>query len=76
MEKIFLLKDLAQASGISIYTIKYYYKLHLLTEFGRSPETNYRYFNEESVKRLKEIRRLRLCGMSIKDIQKRLQAEH
>lgn len=59
MDKIYLLKDLSQVSGVSIDTIKYYLKLGLIKEVERSPATNFRYFDESTVKRLAKIREMR-----------------
>ncbi len=66
---IYLVKDLAQISGVSIDSIKYYYKLGLLKEIGRSPSTNFRYFGDSAVEALREIRRMRAQKLSLKEIQ-------
>lgn len=66
---IYLIKDLARATGYSIHTIKYYAKIGLIKETSRSPETRYRYFNDSTVEQLKKIRDLRKQGKSIKEIQ-------
>lgn len=42
-------------TGLSVYTIKYYLKIGLIKEIGRSPETNFRYFDSETVDDLKKI---------------------
>lgn len=52
---IYLIKDLARLTGISVYTIKYYIKLGLIEEIGRSPETSFRYFDDSTVEALKSI---------------------
>ena len=75
MKNIYLIKDLASISGQSIYTIKYYSKLGLIKEIGRSPQTNFRYFDDTTVERLKKIRQRRLENKSIKDIKKMLENE-
>lgn len=72
MANVFLIKDLAQASGQSIHTIKYYLKIGLIKEVGRSPETRFRYFDQSSLKRLEQIRSLRKENKSIKEIQRAL----
>lgn len=72
MKTIYLLKDLSIKTGLSIYTIKYYLKLGLIKEIGRSPYTNFRYFDDSTVKRLSTIRELRKENHSINDIKKRL----
>jgi len=71
MANIYLIKDLAQVSGMSIYTIKHYMKLDLVKEVGRSPGTNFRYFDESVVERLEKIRNLRKQGLSLKEIKER-----
>jgi len=70
METIYLLKDLSQVTGLSVYTIKYYLKLGLVSEFGRSPATNFRYFNNETLNRLNKIRAYREEGKSLKEIKR------
>ncbi|MDP8265239.1 MAG: MerR family transcriptional regulator [Candidatus Aceula lacicola] len=72
MKNIYLLKDLAVSTGYSTYTVKYYLGIGLLEEIGRSPITNFRYFDDGSVDRLKEIRGMRSKGLSLKEIKKRL----
>lgn len=52
---IYLIKDLSRITGLSVYTIKYYLKLGLIKEIGRSPETNFRYFDNSTVGSLKKI---------------------
>jgi len=65
---IYLIKDLARITGHSVYTIKYYLKIGLITEVSRSPETGYRYFDNSSVEKVNLIRSLRKAGKSIKEI--------
>jgi DNA-binding transcriptional MerR regulator len=69
MGNIYLIKDLSRISGFSIYTIKYYLKIGLIKEVARSPETNFRYFNDNTVMQLQEIRKLRREAKSIKHIK-------
>ena len=54
-KNIYLIKDLSRATGVSVYTIKYYLNMGLIKESGRSPETNYRYFDNQTVDDLKRI---------------------
>lgn len=68
MKPIYLIKDIAKTSGYSIYTIKYYLKIGLLKESGRFPETNFRYFDNETLEQLRKIRQLRKDKKSIKQI--------
>ncbi|MDB4349335.1 helix-turn-helix domain-containing protein [Omnitrophica bacterium] len=72
MKTIYLLKDLSVKTGLSIYTVKYYLNLGLIKEIGRSPDTNFRYFDDSTVKRLLTIRELRKEKKPIKVIKRRL----
>jgi DNA-binding transcriptional MerR regulator len=69
---IYLIKDLARLSGYSIHTVKFYLKIGLIKEISRSPETRYRYFDDTTIARLKNIRALRKEGKGIKEIQNEL----
>lgn len=70
MRNIYLIKDLARLTGYSIYTIKYYLKIGLIKEFGRSPQTNFRYFTDNTVEQLRQIHKLRTEKRSITEIKK------
>ena len=72
MTEVFLIKDLARTSGHSIDTIKFYLKIGLITEVGRSQETNFRFFNNDTLERLKIIHQMRLQGMALKEIKNKL----
>jgi len=72
MENIYLIKDLARLSGHSIHTIKYYLNLGLIKEIGRSPETNFRYFNDTTIEILSKIRELRREDRSLAEIKETL----
>lgn len=69
MKNIYLLKDLSKLSGYSTHTLKFYLRLGLLEEIGRSPETNFRYFDDSSFLKLKKIRELQKQDLSLKEIQ-------
>lgn len=69
MENIYLLKDVAGISGQSIHTIKYYLKLGLIKEIGRSPDTNFRFFDNSTIEALNKIHGLRLKKISLKEIK-------
>jgi len=72
MKNIYLLKDLAKISGYSTHALKFYLRLGLLKEIGRSSETNFRYFDDSSFKRLKRIREMQKQNLSLKEIQTQL----
>lgn len=66
---IYLLKDLAKLSGYSTHALKFYLRLGILKEIGRTPETDFRYFDDSSCERLKQIRQLQKNDMSLKEIR-------
>ena len=72
---IYLLKDIAHLSGLSVYTIKYYLTLGLIKETGRSPETNFRYFDDTTLERLKRIREYRKNKKSLRKIKNLIKSE-
>ena len=72
MHNLYLIKDLARLTGLSIDTVKYYLKMGLISEIGRSPETNFRYFDDSTVDVLKRIIGLRKQKRSIREIKKTL----
>jgi DNA-binding transcriptional MerR regulator len=75
MKNIYLLKDIAQLTGHSVHTLKYYLRFGLLKEMGRSPATNFRYFDDLTVERLRQIRKMRLQKLSLLQIKEALPLE-
>ncbi|MCA9398441.1 MAG: MerR family transcriptional regulator [Candidatus Omnitrophica bacterium] len=75
MRNIYLLKDLAKISGYSTHALKFYLRLGLLKEIGRSPETKFRYFDDTSYERLKKIRNLQKQDFTLKEIRNVLNKE-
>lgn len=75
MKTIYLIKDLARSSGHTIHTIKYYLNLGLIKEIGRSPETNFRYFDDTVLERLKRIRALRKENKPLSEIKEILDTD-
>ncbi|OGX30120.1 MAG: hypothetical protein A3F87_00790 [Omnitrophica WOR_2 bacterium RIFCSPLOWO2_12_FULL_51_24] len=69
---LYLVKDLARMTGLSIDTVKFYLKIKLILEVGRSPETNFRYFDDTTIDRLNKIIELRRSKRSIREIQELL----
>jgi len=72
MECVYLVKDLAKFSGLSVDTVKYYLKLGLIKEVERSPATNFRYFDDSTLKRLAQIREMRKKNVSLLKIKESL----
>ncbi|MBI3330589.1 MAG: MerR family transcriptional regulator [Candidatus Omnitrophica bacterium] len=71
---VYLIKDLSRLSGHSIHTIKFYLKLGLIQETGRSPQTRFRYFDDSTLARLAQIRAFRKQQKSLADIRVLLNA--
>ncbi|MBI4354938.1 MAG: MerR family transcriptional regulator [Candidatus Omnitrophica bacterium] len=67
--RVYLLKDLSSLTGFSIYTLKFYLQLGLIHEADRSPATRFRYFDDATVARLQQIRRLRLQKRTLAEIR-------
>ena len=72
---IYLIKDLSHLSSLSVYTLKYYLKLGLIKEVGRSPETNFRYFDNSTVRDLEKIIRYKRENISLDKIKYLLKGE-
>ncbi|MED4971283.1 MULTISPECIES: MerR family transcriptional regulator [Parageobacillus] len=68
---MFKIGELAELAGVSKRTIDYYTQLGLL-EPVRS-ETNYRYYPEESIERLRLIDALKKQHLTLEEIKERLQ---
>ncbi len=65
---VYLMKDLSRLSGHSIHTLKFYLKLGLIRESGRSPQTSFRYFDDHTLEQLVRIRSWRKAQKSLKEI--------
>ena len=72
---IYLIKDLSRMTGVSIYTIKYYLKMGLIREVGRSSETNFRYFDSQTVDDLKKIIAYKKENVSLANILELMKEE-
>lgn len=72
---VYLMKDLSRMTGVSIYTIKYYLKMGLIKEAGRSSETNFRYFNNKTVDDLKKIIACKKENISLANILELMRKE-
>jgi DNA-binding transcriptional MerR regulator len=68
VQNIYLVKDLAKITGHSVHTIKFYLKIGLIKEVGRSAGTGYRYFDDTTVGMLGKIRDMRKDHKPIKEI--------
>ena len=71
---IYLMKDLSRLSGHSVHTLKFYLRLGLIQERGRSPGTRFRYFDDSTLAQLSEIRAWRKEQKSLSEISHLLNA--
>ena len=69
MEKYYTIKDVAERTGISAYTIRFYDKEGLLTFVKRS-ESGMRLFMDEDFEPLYTITCLKKSGMPLKEIRR------
>ncbi|WP_445660485.1 MerR family DNA-binding protein [Acinetobacter sp. F16] len=73
-EKNYLIKDLANKTQLSTDTIRFYEKKQLIQPSFRAVN-NYRYYNDETLKRLIFIKRCRALDMSLKEIELLIELE-
>ncbi|WP_126428341.1 MerR family transcriptional regulator [Brevibacillus marinus] len=71
MGKLYRIGQLAELTGLSKRTIDYYTKLGLLAA-ERTP-SNYRYYSEQTLERLKLIAQFKQQKLSLNEIRDRLQ---
>lgn len=64
------IKELAEKTGLTVYTIRYYEKEGLLDcrHFQRD-ENNYRNYNEKAIERLKLIKKFQGVGCSLAELK-------
>jgi len=72
MKNIYLIKDLAQVTGYSVDTLKYYLKIGLIKETARGFDTNFRFFDDSTAQSLMIIRELRKQGQTLEQIKAEL----
>ena len=63
---------LAKAADVNVETIRYYQRVNLITE-PIKPTLGYRVYPEETLKRIKFIKRAQQLGFSLKEIGELLQ---
>lgn len=72
--KFYLIKELANKTQLSIDTIRFYEKKKLLKPSFRG-DNNYRYYDENTFKRLMFIKRCRTLDISLSEIETLLELE-
>lgn len=63
------IKQASEILGVSVYTLKYYCKIGLVSHIPRA-DNGYRIFSEEQLNWLAKVIALRKCGFSTKDLRK------
>lgn len=74
MKDFLLIGDLAQRSGFSIETLRYYDRARIIRPRRRNPETGYRYYDEGALRALAFIRRAKQAGFTLREIRRVLKA--
>jgi len=68
--------EVAEATGVTTRTIRYYEELGLLTSTEAREEGKHRVYSEADVERMREIIRLRdLLGLSLDELRRLVEAE-
>lgn len=62
------IKDVEKEVGISAHSIRFYEEMGLI-DIPRSPNSKYRNFSDEDVKKLKEIKLFRSLGITMEEIK-------
>jgi DNA-binding transcriptional MerR regulator len=71
MEKEFNIQQMAQATGLSAHTLRYYERAGLMIEHvGRDGGNGYRSYTSQHVAWIEFLKRLRATEMPIRDIQR------
>ena len=71
MEKELTIQQMAQATGLSAHTLRYYERAGLMIEHVRRDEGDgYRSYSHQHVAWIEFLKRLRATGMPIRDIQR------
>ena len=68
-EKFYSVKEVADKTGLSQHTIRYYTNFGLIPNLSRD-NNHYRIFDKEALDILLAVKCLRVTGMSLKDIKK------
>lgn len=66
-EKALTIGSLAKAAEVNLETIRYYQRIGLITEPAK-PSQGYRIYSQETLKRVKFIKRAQQLGFSLREI--------
>lgn len=77
LDDVFTIQQMAQATGLSAHTLRYYERVGLMKhQVGRSETNGYRVYTRQHLDWLEFIKRLRTTGMPIRDIQRYTELIH
>ena len=74
MKKIYLINELSKITGVTTDTIRFCEKRKLL-QFAYRADNNYRYYDENTLKRIIFIRRCRALDLSLSEIEYLIELE-
>jgi len=69
-EELLTIQQMAQVSGLSAHTLRYYERAGLMQHVGRDGANGYRYYTQQDASWIEFIKRLRATGMPIRDVQR------
>ena len=74
MQKFYLINELSKITGVTTDTIRFYEKRKLI-QFAYRADNNYRYYDENTLKRIIFIRRCRALDLSLSEIEYLIELE-
>jgi DNA-binding transcriptional MerR regulator len=70
-DELLTIQQMAQVSGLSAHTLRYYERAGLMKQrVGRDNANGYRHYTQQDVNWIEFIKRLRATGMPIRDVQR------
>jgi DNA-binding transcriptional MerR regulator len=69
LETSLTIADASRATGVSAYTLRYYERVGLIDGVGRA-DSGHRRYNDEDLRWIEVLQRLRATGMPIRRIQR------
>jgi DNA-binding transcriptional MerR regulator len=63
------IKQMAERTGLSTHTLRYYERMDLLDVVARDPSSNHRRYSSRNIERINFVKRLRETGMPLRQIQ-------
>ncbi len=67
-KKLYTIGDISEICGVPVKTLRYYDEIKLLVPEKRDADTNYRYYTEDQMLTLHNIRKLKNYGFSLDEV--------